>query len=289
MESPNKLNVIFDIDETLVYFIHKRYWGHSWEKLPEREKCKYKQVNVSSGVFLIRPHLIDLMTWCFENCNVYLWTWSDKEYAEGIAEMVIKMMPSSKEGYKFRGIFHDDHAELSSKTHKNSKDLNWLWYDVKKDKNYKEADFKHFNENNTILIDDLPGNSVNPSNRKNSITIAPFALFGEVKDRSDPYHDVSKDTCLLEVRDFLIRVAAKLQNVPQWENVLCLGNLEKYMCFKKEGPADKYIKTIDYPKKDKGGPTTAIGIGDSIHFLPGGQDGGSTKQKRYKRVSRNKK
>lgn len=245
-----KLNIILDIDETLVYFIHHRYFKHSWDPLPEKEKKKYRVVESKSGLFLMRPHLEEFLEWIFEHCNVYLWTWSDIEYAEGVAKMVTGGHPK-----KFKGILVDEDANASSQEHGNSKDLNYLWYAKK---------MKCFHECNTILIDDLPGNSVNTSNAKNSITINPFGIFGEVKARTDPYEDLSKDKTLLDVLKIIKKVHEHMEGCSQdddwkYENVFS----EKHIAHMK---LQKHVKLIKESPKKKN-LVRAIGVGHSIHFV----------------------
>lgn len=274
MSPPCKLNIILDIDETLLYFIKRCYFKHSWDKLEENQKNQYRIIDRPSGIFLIRPHLEEFLEWCFTNCNVYLWTWSDREYAEGIEKM-IKCLSKELRNFKFTGIFADEDANASSKVHGNSKDLNHLWYTIKT---------KCMAECNTILIDDLPGNSINCSNRKNSITVNPFALFGEVKARTDPYTDVSKDETLLKVLAILKKVDNHMKGCYEdcdrrWTNVFNERNI-------KQMGITEHVKNIMLTHDIL---VKAIGVGPSIHFVSNTspvQDGGRLYYKTEKKVKR---
>lgn len=243
-----KLNIILDIDETLVYFINKRYFKHSWDLLSDEEKSKYTVYSNNSGIFIIRPHLRKFLTFLFKHCNVSLWTLSDKEYAEGVANMfILDKNPNNKLQHILNA---DEHGDLAGDLYGNNKDLNWLWY---------HSEYSCFAECNTILIDDLPKNSLNTSNRKNSITINPFALFGEVKDRSKPYLDVSKDDTLLKIINFLKIVIKKQENCMEgdgrWDNIFSEENVTKM-------GIDKYIHTMTYQGKQ----VKSICIGDLNHM-----------------------
>jgi len=213
-----KLNIILDIDETLVYFINKRYFPHSWDLLTPTEKAKYQVKANGSGVFIVRPHLDTFLRFLFKTFNVSLWTLSDKEYADGIAKMFVVKNTKRKLVHVLNA---DEHGDLASDLHGNNKDLNMLWY---------HAGITCFSECNTILIDDHPHNSLNPSNRKNAITINPFALFGEVKARTDPYHDVSQDDTLLQLIDVLTKVNVAMQGCfrsgRRWDNVFSKANIK---------------------------------------------------------------
>lgn len=251
MDTCKMLHVILDIDETLVYFIKTQYLTHSWDTLSEDEKTKYEVVVNKNGIFLIRPNLQKFLTWLFAHCHVSLWTYSDIEYAEGVYEkFILKDHPERKIEF----IFADEDAEASTEHHGFGKDLNHLWYHLK-------GGLPCFSECNTILIDDLPNNTTHNSNIKNSITIAPFAPFGEIKQRTDPYHDCSEDTTLLEVVKVL-KIVGKAQddcynNEDRYDSVFSTNNIDRMNL-------QKYYKNI-YNAKTK---TTKPGItaGFSSHF-----------------------
>lgn len=244
-----KLNVILDIDETLVYYIKRRFFEYSWSTLSKEEKEKYEVISKDHGIFIIRPELnVFLHQLKCLDCNICLWTWSDMEYAEGIAYMLKQRVP----GIEFAHIFAEEDAEASSRKWGNSKDLNWLWYD-------KSEKPPGFHEYNTILIDDLPGNTNNTSNIMNSITVKPFALFGEVKQRTDPYEDVSKDDILLHVISLLKKI---ISNPPQCKNINIFTpkniNYEKYF-----NPINSNISQCLLDDKNK--VITGIYVGKNNH------------------------
>jgi len=274
------LNVILDIDETFVYFINKKYRAHSWDKLSESEKAKYQYNEVGGHVLILRPHLQEFLDFLFANCSVSLWTWSDAEYADMIATTLITAL---KPDSRVRFVLSEEDAARSAELHGHSKDLNMLWYSEVK---------PCFAECNTVLIDDLPNNTIHPSNRKNSITVRPFAPFGEKKDRTERYMDMSNDTTLLEVIEILGLIlnfaGACYGGENQWESLFSTENI-------REMGLSKYIHTIEYsPFKNKEmaklPPVKAIGAGDSYHFLdlhPGGAaaalHGGGKRTRRVKR------
>ena len=258
-----RLTVILDIDETLVHYIANRHKPHSWDALSEEEKKKYKVVDAGSGIFIVRPHLDEFFDFLSANCDVGLWTWSDKGYAQGMRKSILGTR-------KIKFVLHDDHAEESSEAHGNSKDLNYLWYG--------EEPMPCLAECNTILIDDLPGNAVNSSNIKNSITIEPFALFGEVKNRSDPYKDSSGDTALLEVIEILKKVLPVTKTCyendeERWESVFGTQNIRR------AGLEDS-LRNI---KTKSGKVVRGIGAGKSHFFMAGRR----RKTHRRRRVTRN--
>jgi len=201
-----RVNVLLDIDETLVYYISGKVRAHSWDKLTPAEQAKYNFSTRSptDGVLILRPHVREFLSYLFRYFSVSLWTLSEREYAEDIAGVLLKLFKKRTPNQRFAHIFSsdDDEDRKSAKSlHGNNKDLNWLWYKYAKD-------FPCFAECNTILIDDLPANALNNSNRHNAVKIAPFALFGEVKARTDPYEDVSEDDVLPQLIAILKKVRA---------------------------------------------------------------------------------
>lgn len=205
-----KLNVILDIDETFLCFVGKEKledlrWSYSTNK--ENERTGYEMKVGKHGAFVMRPHFRKFFEWLFENCNVALWTWSDIDYANDVADLV-----TNGNRNKFAFIFADTQAEASSDEHGNSKDLNYVWYQKEK---------YCFAECNTVLIDDLPGNSVNSSNKHNSITIAPF--YPTKKDMHD-------DKSLLEVLAILKKLSKHVKDCyenedKRYENILSPKNI----------------------------------------------------------------
>jgi len=182
-----KLNVVLDIDNTLVEFILKN--DGKWDGLPEAERSKYK---FKDG-FVLRPHFhtfFKTLKGLVKSVN--LWTWSDVEYGNTVAKMI-----TAETGCPIQNVWGDVDAEASGEKTGNGKDLNYLWYTK-----------KIFQPCDTIIVDDLPSNSANPSNYQNGILVKPFALWGRVKKNQPygPYQDLSEDDTLLKVLEELKKI-----------------------------------------------------------------------------------
>lgn len=249
-KSCKKINIILDIDETLIYFIQTKLRPHSWDLLPETEKQKYNIVETKNGqIIVIRPGLDAFLDYLFKHFNVSLWTLSEREYAEDIAAKFV-LKPGRKLKYIFSADDSDTHSVSPRKLHRNNKDLNWLWYDFNKEHQrigYSDK-YKCFAECNTILIDDLYNNALNSSNWKNSIKIDPFALFGEDKQRRQPYVDVSTDDTFVRLHELLEKVRksyTKCYNTDtQWDNIFSDENIERY-------GLQSYVKKIKTKSKKR--------------------------------------
>lgn len=216
--------------------------------LSVEEQAKYTTIESGKNIIILRPFLKEFLDYLFAKHTVSLWTWSDSDYAESIARNIV-----GKHG-KLRLVLSDKDAEASAELHGHSKDLNYIWYE-----NMEEC----FSECNRILIDDLTNNTIHPSNKHNSITVRPFALFGEVKDRSGAYTPVYNDTTLLDIIELLMKLDINdcYENDDRWEPIFSETNIKKY-------GIQSYVHIIEYSpfKKLRLPPVKAIGVGIHIIF-----------------------
>lgn len=205
----SKLNVILDIDETLVQYLGPK----NKITVDEDELSKYDSHTTKSGkMFLLRPRVQEFLDTLFEKYNVSLWTFSGKEYALGVANFLVygkdsngvPKYPKRKLKFILSSIDDNNNAEIShtgenwaygnaaSEHHGNAKDLNHLWYARDKDGKYiPNPAYPNLRECNTVLIDDNPKNVMNPSNHKNAIKIQKFEV-----ESGDFTIDTVFDQCL---------------------------------------------------------------------------------------------
>jgi len=186
-----RLNIVLDIDNTIVEFVNQDLLRPLWTALPADERAKYTFVDG----FVLRPGFVEFFNNLQENVkSVSLWTWSDGDYANDVKDIIedrtncrIKNVWSDTEAQAAEEHVNEDEGEATG----DSKDLKYVW-DVL-DTSFKRCD--------TIIIDDLRTNSANGSNFKNGIQISKFALWGSVKrrDAPGPYNDLSDDSALNDI------------------------------------------------------------------------------------------
>ena len=177
---PGKINVILDIDNTIVEKTHTI--DGKWSALPEEERAKYTYVDE----FVLRPHFKTFFQELAKLAkSINLWTWSDDRYAK-----TVKRMIETQTGVRVGHVWSENHAQEAEDEFNGGKDLNYIW---KNQGVFQPCD--------TVLIDDLPGNVESKWNYQNGIRVKPFALWGRVKHSQPygPYQDLSKDEILLEV------------------------------------------------------------------------------------------
>lgn len=185
---PEKLCVIFDIDETLIHFIQRTY-KDIWDKELKSKAVQYDYVNDKDHIIIFRPYLKELFTY-FNNhrdsISVALWTYSERDYAEDVGNQIIKFCGLPKDFFLFRY---------------GSEDMDGL--EKPKELTHVYKKFPKFNVFNTMLVDDLFNNIQHTCNKQNSVLIAPFAPFGldkkRVKPKKGDHAHAMKDDCLQSV------------------------------------------------------------------------------------------
>ena len=88
MDERKKMCVVFDIDETLIQFIHSKHRARVWDILSDEEKSMFKYVEKGGHIIIFRPKLKELFTYFKKNhsrIKVGLWTYSDADYCKDIA------------------------------------------------------------------------------------------------------------------------------------------------------------------------------------------------------------
>lgn len=172
----HKLCVIFDIDETLIHFVQGTY-RPLWNNLHSEIKNKLRVVDKKNSIIILRPYIEELFNYFkenLENINVGLWTYSEREYSEDIANVLTRELNLPEDFFLFTWGAEDMESTEDGEEFGLPKDLT---------KVYKT--FVNFNKFNTFLVDDLYRNLTHHINRHNCILIQPFAIFGTSKVRAD--------------------------------------------------------------------------------------------------------
>jgi hypothetical protein len=167
MDERKKMCVVFDIDETLIQFVHSRHRARVWDILSDDEKAELKYVEKGKHIIIFRPKLKELFAYFKKNhsrIKVGLWTYSDADYCKDIANEIIKYADLPKDFFLFLLSDQDmtDHP----------KDLNVVYHM-----------FPYLSSFNTFIVDDLHKNISHKANKENCVIVQPFAPFGVVKER----------------------------------------------------------------------------------------------------------
>jgi hypothetical protein len=247
------MNIVLDIDEAFLNSqdtatFSKVYKG--WDEETQTEfddavsQIKFTPAGraENSAICLMRPGWKEYFKFLFTDPrinSVNLWTWSDRPYAQKVAEIVqkeIKKVVSEehKSKIKFLLVLGDVDVEESieygmenypdfvDKTNTRDKDLRFLC-----DKHAS----KGFALSNTILIDDNIKNTRNPSNARNSINVREWNPL----DDEDFYDTVmvnkKKQKVLFHVMDFIKEAHANLKdsNTSVFQDTIVVKNPKTYI------------------------------------------------------------
>jgi hypothetical protein len=194
-----KLNIILDIDETIVQHVPTVHWN----KVDESERAKYTVImdenEKGATAFVLRPGFDEFFRGLKDvSATVNLWTWSPKAHAEKIAKIV-----KDRTGVVIQNKWGEDIAAAANDEYGGSKNLKYIW-----------SELGEFSPEDTILIDELPRNTQNEANKNNGIQLKEFMVLeyplnekGKAdKSREPRYRPMSDDTTLAHVLDALRRV-----------------------------------------------------------------------------------
>ena len=145
-------NIVLDLDNTIISSFSKE----EYDELKIDHKNKFKSILNGMYYTMERPYLNEFLDYLFSHFHVSVWTAASKSYAKQIIDTFILR---GKKNRKLRSFLHYDHCKesMDNINPKTMKDLKYLF--IVKD--------KMFNQNNTVIIDDLK--EVLNNNKKNSI------------------------------------------------------------------------------------------------------------------------
>ena len=177
--------LVLDIDESLLQFINKGPYNEKTKKIPYdfwkelspedrrviNNRIEYTELPEKKQVILFRPGLEQFlkMAQASGRIKVAIWTYSEREYAEMIAEEICRKFDLPEDTFIFA------YGTEDIKDHDVPKSLQQIWSDPRFG--------SKFNKFNTFLVDDRFGNLSHDINSENSILVQAFAPFGEKKTR----------------------------------------------------------------------------------------------------------
>ena len=216
------LNVLLDIDDTLLRFMKKDIW----EQIPNR--MDFITLFYKDCVFMLRPNIIAFLNFLFSKYNVSIWTWGSADYAEIVSNLLTDGQP-----HKFKDILSLEDSEIASVINETGgKDLRYIWYHFNKDHcpdfirekivwrnasidlinqdrnvlqkplflNKPMTLFSGYTPRNTILIDDALHNLVEP-NKYNMILVNPFGSRQDVPIMDNIDNEFDRIAQILETVD----------------------------------------------------------------------------------------
>ena len=162
----SKLNVIFDIDETLIHS-HLQKNVRLFTGVAHNTEYKlFTTTNKKPCIYFIRNYVHMLLQYCFEYCNVGIWSLGSNKYIIPLLkDLLTKQQYDKLTVVICRKNMTDKYVEYVDE--KNSKEfkINLLNNEPTKPLQYLFDNYKMFTPKNTLLIDDSAFNiSINPLN-----------------------------------------------------------------------------------------------------------------------------
>lgn len=164
MYDEKKLNLILDIDETLVSANKIEDIITSPPSYPKLKKFNYTIMNDKYIIFE-RPHLREFLDFAFNNFNVSVWTAGTQSYGKFVIDNIL-LKNSNNRNLDF--FLHSLDVDISGRKYGGIKNLNYVYNDVR-----KNIYFAH----NTLIVDDLI--LVKQTNMLNCLFIDKFSFLSK--------------------------------------------------------------------------------------------------------------
>lgn len=161
MEKEYKLNIVLDLDNTIVNALSiedRRKLSSDFGK-----KFKFRDYIPFFRIYA-RPHLDEFLDYLFNNFNVAVLTAAEKDYALFIVEKFILTKPNRHLEF----VMFRNQVDMAEEIFGGMKDLRVIWETFK---------VSNFYPSNTIIIDDL--DLVAQTNPNNTIRIEAFFIVDE--------------------------------------------------------------------------------------------------------------
>ena len=168
-EKPERLNVVLDLDQTLI----SAEASDEYDFNSNKAKAKKFEFHDMDGYYVVfeRPGLQPFLDYLFANFNVSVWTAASKDYALFIIDKIILSKPNRHLDW----VFFSYHCDISKKKKDGSKDLSMFWDEYK---------LIGYDKDNTVIIDDY--DEVYKTQPDNCIVAFPFE-FTEKDSHKDDY------------------------------------------------------------------------------------------------------
>lgn len=235
----SKLNIIFDIDDTLIHSYFNKNNDRNFSK-GIYNNTEYELLKTTSGIpfiYFIRKYALFLLNYCFKHFNVGIWSNGSHKYVIPLLKNLLTKSQYNKLNIIITSTnLNDKYTEY--KNYKNNKKFKIDVFNKTRPKplEYLYENYKDFNNKNTLLIDDGSYNiSVNPLN---SIYLPMYCLNND-------------DNYLFNIYQWLSKHGKKkdIRKIPK--NIFDYGNTINTNCF---------IDNKYYLSKDK------LKIGDFVEY-----------------------
>ena len=255
MNNPN-FCIIFDIDETMVQYLHDSTSMNKWQTYKKLYPNKIEAHETAKYALLFRPGLRDFIQFAKANSiDIAIWTYGNESYSQFIENEITRYAGLLSSPFTFVYSIKEIKEDLANGMEE--KDLRRVYW----------AFPEKYTATNTILVDNRAANIFHESNRENGIVVESFDITAG--------YSPNKDTVFQNIK----RICEKIQNTPLADSVFSESNvnltgIRKY--YKKyivngtpvslvsEGAVDQDADFYQEPKTKRGKKKTRGGHKDNI-------------------------
>ncbi len=199
-----KLCIIFDIDETMVQYLHDPVSIDKWETYKKLYPNKIETHESTKYVLLFRPGLRDFIHFAkLNNIDIAVWTYGNESYSQFIENEITNYAGLDKSPFTFVYSIKEIKEDLENGMEE--KDLRRVY----------QAFPGKYTSTNTILVDNRAANIFHESNRENGIVVESFDI--------TTGYTPNKDTVFQNIK----HICEKIRNTPLKNPVFSENNVRR--------------------------------------------------------------
>lgn len=203
MNNPN-FCIIFDIDETMVQYLHDPVSMNKWETYKKLYPNKIEAHETAKYALLFRPGLRDFIQFALANgIDIAIWTYGNESYSKFIESEIMSYVGLDNSPFTFVYSIKEIKEDLANGMEE--KDLRRVY----------QAFPEKYTATNTILVDNRAANIFHESNRKNGILVESFDITAK--------YSPNKDIMFQNIK----RIYGKIRNAPLLEPVFSESNVNR--------------------------------------------------------------
>jgi len=183
MNNPN-LCIIFDIDETMVQYLHDPVSMFKWQTFKKLYPNKIEAHETDQYTLLFRPGLRNFIQFAkASGIDIAIWTYGNESYSRFIENEIMSYAGLDKSPFTFVYSIKEIKEDLVNSMEE--KDLRRVYH----------AFPGTYNETNTILVDNRAANIFHKSNRENGILVESFDITAGYSPNKDHMFQNIKRIC----------------------------------------------------------------------------------------------
>jgi hypothetical protein len=240
-----KICVIFDIDETMVQYLHSAVTINKWHSYKQDKIEAYEN---DDYVLLFRPGLRDFIKFAkSNNIDIAIWTYGNRTYSKFIEGEITRYAGLDKSPFAF--VYSSEEIKEDLANGRGEKDLRRVYaaYPAK------------YTASNTFLVDNRAANVFHEFNRENGIVVESFDITAGYRQEKDNMFENLKRIC----GKIRTQTPSVLSSIFSESNILRTGIGQFYKKYIVKGTPLSLVSdgTVDrdsdfYPVRTRRPPTT---------------------------------